>query len=100
MQLVDVNIPLDNQTGKHRGFGFVEFESTEDASEAIFNMNNGELNGRVLSVNIAKPLTVSERSQKAIWHADADSYFEKEGWTEDPIADDGVEDEGLQPMTA
>ena len=77
-QLVDVNMPLDNATGKHRGFGFVEYENPEDASEAIFNMNNGELNGRVLTVNLAKPMTVSERSQKAVWHAEADSYFDKE----------------------
>ena len=99
MQLVDVNIPLDNTTGKHRGFGFVEYENAEDASEAIFNMNNGELNGRVLNVNIAKPMTVSDRSKKAIWHAEADSYFEKEGWTEEggEIKDDGIADEGLMP---
>ncbi|EKX44360.1 hypothetical protein GUITHDRAFT_50524, partial [Guillardia theta CCMP2712] len=55
-ELVDVNIPLDNETGKHRGFGFVEYEFPDDAAEAIFNMNNGELNGRVLSVNLAKPI--------------------------------------------
>uniref|UniRef100_A0A7S0W0C0 RRM domain-containing protein n=1 Tax=Hemiselmis tepida TaxID=464990 RepID=A0A7S0W0C0_9CRYP len=96
-ELVDANIPLDNKEGTHRGFGFVEFESPEDASEAIYNMNNGELNGRVLSVNIAKPMTVSERSQKAIWHAEADSFFEKAGWTEEVVQDDGVEDEGMQP---
>jgi RNA recognition motif-containing protein len=49
-QVVDVNIPLDNSTGLHRGFGFVEYENAADASEAIFNMNNGELFGRVLTV--------------------------------------------------
>jgi peptidyl-prolyl isomerase E (cyclophilin E) len=97
-------MPLDNATGKHRGFGFVEYESPEDASEAIFNMNNGELNGRVLTVNLAKPMTVSERSQKAVWHAEADSYFDKEGWNleEDPsaaVADDvdKLPDDGLAP---
>ena len=103
MQLVDVNMPLDNATGKHRGFGFVEFESPEDAAEAIYNMNNGELNGRVLNVNVAKPMTVTERSQKAVWHADADSYFDKEGWNLDQepstIVVDDVKpaDDGLAP---
>mmetsp|Transcript_3114 Transcript_3114/g.7331 ORF Transcript_3114/g.7331 Transcript_3114/m.7331 type:complete len:135 (-) Transcript_3114:379-783(-) len=102
--LVDVNIPLDNQKGTHRGFGFVEFESADDASEATFNMNNGELNGRVLTVNFAKPMTVTENSNKAIWHsADADAFFDKQGWGDDGeplITDDGVADEGLKPKEA
>lgn len=42
----EVNIPLDHETGKHRGFGFVEFEDREDAADAIDNMHNGELFGR------------------------------------------------------
>lgn len=36
--LVDVQIPLDYETEKHRGFAFVEFESAEDAAAAIDNM--------------------------------------------------------------
>jgi RNA recognition motif-containing protein len=106
-QLVDVNMPTDVATGKHRGFGFVEYEAPEDAMEAIFNMNNGELNGRVLTVNNAKPMTVTERSQKAIWHAEADSYFDKEGWNlgEDPsapVVDDVAKlpDDGLVPQAS
>jgi RNA recognition motif-containing protein len=42
----ECNIPLDNETGKHRGFGFVEYEDREDAADAIDNMHNGELFGR------------------------------------------------------
>lgn len=48
----DVNIPLDHATGKHRGFGFVEYEEKEDAADAIENMHNAELFGRVLKVGL------------------------------------------------
>ena len=36
--LVDIQIPLDYETEKHRGFAFVEFELPEDAAAAIDNM--------------------------------------------------------------
>ena len=51
----DVNIPIDFATGKHRGFGFVEYDNKEDAEAALDNMHNAEINGRVISVNFAQP---------------------------------------------
>lgn len=57
----DVNIPLDHANGKHRGFGFVEYEEKDDAQAAMDNMNNAELYGRVLRVNFAQPQRISER---------------------------------------
>lgn len=36
--LVDIQIPLDYESEKHRGFAFIEFESAEDAAAAIDNM--------------------------------------------------------------
>mgnify|MGYP001975765929 CR=1 FL=1 len=42
-------------TEKHRGFAFVQFDDKGDAADAIDNMNGGELFGRVLRVNLAKP---------------------------------------------
>eukprot|EP00908_Phaeocystis_cordata_P008902 Transcript_19620.p2 GENE.Transcript_19620~~Transcript_19620.p2 ORF type:complete len:192 (-),score=3.90 Transcript_19620:63-638(-) len=54
-EITDVNLPLDNASQKHRGFAFVQFEDRGDAADAIDNMNNAELFGRVLKVNIAKP---------------------------------------------
>ena len=47
----DSHLPVE----AHRGFGFITFEEREDAKAAIENMNNSELYGRVLRVNIAKP---------------------------------------------
>lgn len=46
----DVTIPLDHTSGQHRGFGFVEYEEREDAADAIDNMGNAELYGKVLKV--------------------------------------------------
>ena len=47
-------LDLDPATGRHRGFGFVEYEDPGDAAAAIDNMNDAELNGRVLRVNLAQ----------------------------------------------
>ncbi|KAL1421170.1 hypothetical protein MTO96_023339 [Rhipicephalus appendiculatus] len=59
--LVDVQIPTRLRDGeKHRGFAFVEFESAEDAAAAIDNMNDSELFGRTIRVNIAKPMKIKE----------------------------------------
>lgn len=41
--------------GSIRGFAYIEFESADDAAEAIFNMNDSELYNRVIKVDIAKP---------------------------------------------
>ena len=37
-EIIDVQIPLDYESEKHRGFAFIEFETAEDASDAIDNM--------------------------------------------------------------
>lgn len=37
-EIIDVQIPLDYESEKHRGFAFIEFETAEDAAAAIDNM--------------------------------------------------------------
>jgi RNA recognition motif-containing protein len=43
---------LDNSI---KGFAYIEFESAEDAEEAIYNMHDSELYNRVIKVDVAKP---------------------------------------------
>ena len=45
----------DRDTGRSKGFGFVEMSNEEEAQKAIDMFNGNELDGRALTVNIAKP---------------------------------------------
>ncbi len=45
----------DRETGRSRGFGFVEMEDNEAADSAIAALNGAELDGRPLRVNEARP---------------------------------------------
>ena len=50
----DVFFPTDRESGRPRGFAFVEFQSEEDAQKAIAKFNGYELSGRALRVNPAE----------------------------------------------
>lgn len=53
--VLSTNIIEDRDTGRSRGFGFVEMSSQEEAANAIESFNGTELGGRALLVNEAKP---------------------------------------------
>ena len=52
-----VSVVCDRETGRARGFAFVEMGSDEEAQKAINQLNSYELGGRALTVNEAKPKT-------------------------------------------
>jgi RNA recognition motif-containing protein len=53
--VTEATLMMDRMTNRPRGFGFVTMASAEDAEKAIAGMNGKELDGRALTVNIARP---------------------------------------------
>ena len=54
-QVDRVSIMTDRETGRSRGFGFVEMASAEDGEKAIAALNGTQVGGRTLNVNEARP---------------------------------------------
>ncbi|KAG6909690.1 hypothetical protein DXG01_015891 [Tephrocybe rancida] len=59
--IIEVQLPSaatnpNQDDGKHRGFAFVTYSSSADAQDAIDNMDLNELRGKVIKVNLARPM--------------------------------------------
>jgi RNA recognition motif-containing protein len=54
-QVDRVSIMTDRDTGRSRGFGFVEMANAEDGEKAIAALNGMQMGGRTLNVNEARP---------------------------------------------
>lgn len=52
-----VRIIIDRDTGRSKGFGFVEFESDDEGKAAEAALNNSDFGGRTIRVNEARPQT-------------------------------------------
>src|SRR2546423_2872187 len=53
--VVEANLMMDRATGRPRGFAFITMSTPEEAEKAIASMNGAALDGRALTVNVAKP---------------------------------------------
>jgi len=56
-QVEEVKLITDRETGRPRGFGFVDMGNSEDADKAIAELNGTEMDGRALTVNEARERT-------------------------------------------
>ncbi len=57
--VVSAKVIKDRETGRSRGFGFVEMSTDEEADNAVKNLNGSDMEGRKIVVNEARP---SERN--------------------------------------
>jgi RNA recognition motif-containing protein len=57
-----VSLVIDRDTGRARGFGFVEMTNASEADKAIAALDGSDLGGRPMKVNEAKPKTDRPRS--------------------------------------
>ncbi len=53
----------DRETGRSRGFGFVDMASDEEANKAMTALNNKEIDGRAMSVSVAKEKPKSDNKR-------------------------------------
>ena len=62
-----INIITDRDTGRSKGFGFVEMPDSAAAKSAIQGLNGKELEGRALTVNEAKPREQRPAVSRSRW---------------------------------
>jgi len=63
-EVVSAKVITDADSGRSKGFGFVEMSNTDEAKKAIEQLDNTELDGRNIKVNEAKPKTDSRSSDR------------------------------------
>ena len=103
-EIVDISLPkpeAPSSTDVHRGFGYIEFEEATDAKEAINNMDQSELFGRVIKVAIAKPDRKETGqagigSTTAVW--EQEGYLARYGEDDRAAVQQEAEDKPEDPM--
>jgi len=53
--VVSARVIMDRESGRSRGFGFVEFENDDDNQKAIDQLNGKDLDGRPINISVARP---------------------------------------------
>lgn len=61
--VTSAKIITDRDTGRSKGFGFVEMSNAQEASDAISSLHGSDFQGRNLTVNEAKPLAPRENNR-------------------------------------
>ncbi len=54
-EILSARVVTDRESGRSRGFGFVEFANEEDAQKAIDALDQADVEGRTINVSVARP---------------------------------------------
>ena len=73
--VASAKVVTDRESGRSRGFGFVEYEDDAEADKAIEKLNNSELDGRSITVSEARP-----REDKPRDGGDRGGSFRQRSW--------------------
>jgi len=65
--VASVRLAIDRETGRARGFGFVEMPDADEAQAAIMGLHGCAVEGRLLTVNEARPRAGDTRPRRSRW---------------------------------
>ena len=71
-EVSSANIITDRESGRSRGFGFVEMPNDEEGKKAIDSLNDTEFEGKTITVNVARPKT--ERNDRGGYNRGGGGY--------------------------
>lgn len=72
--VVSAKVIMDRETGRSKGFGFVEMSSDEEAQAAIKQLNGKEIDGRAVVVNEARPREEGGGNRRSFGGGDRGGY--------------------------
>lgn len=78
--VASAKVVTDRESGRSRGFGFVEYEDDAEADKAIETLNDSELDGRTITVNEARPREDKPRGDFGSGSGNGGGSFRQRSW--------------------
>ena len=78
--VASAKVVTDRDSGRSRGFGFVEYDDDKEADAAIEKLNNSELDGRTITVNEARPREDKPRGDFGGGRGNGGGSFRQRSW--------------------
>ncbi len=76
--VASAKVVTDRDSGRSRGFGFVEFDNDAEADAAVEKLNNSDLDGRTITVNEARPK--EDKPRRDFGGGDRGGSFRQRSW--------------------
>ena len=77
-EVASAKVITDRESGRSKGFGFVEFVNEDDNQKAVDQLNGKDLDGRAIAVSIARPK--EDRPRRDCGGNDSGNSFRKRSW--------------------